>query len=83
MEGAFADALHTPDFDRSLLSAMAIYRNGGAVHLERGNSFFRPTKANLNKIDVLVPGDDFVVLVRPLPIRPAHATSPASADETR
>ena len=62
MEGAFKNALHTPGFDRSLLSAMAIYRNGGAVHLEKGNCYFKPTRANL-KVDVKVHGDDFIVPV--------------------
>ena len=74
MEGTVSDALSTPTFSRSLLAAIGIVKNGGAVHLERGNCYFRPTKANL-KVAIKIRGDDFVVPIRALPTATAASTA--------
>ena len=80
MEGAFEGALHTPGFDRSLLSAMSIYKNNGTVHLEKGNCYFKPTRANL-KVEVKVRGDDFVVPVKAVPSNVARVQPVATSEQ--
>ena len=67
VEGAFGMALHTPSFDLSLLSAIRIVKNGGSVHLEKGDCYFCPTDDRSLKIRVDIDGDDFVVPVTALP----------------